>query len=141
MTTTKSSQSLGAITMRFCNTNKNCMSFLHATTSTTIFYKSKKNDMTFLHLTTMATTLCISQKNSCIVLICDNNRKMLHNNTFIAIKSTNGNIWHYDIYGNNDESSQPSMLLYSSMFFCDSCMQAKKKWNINIKNIHINKNK
>lgn len=29
-------------------------------------------------------------------------------------------------YGNNDESSQPSMLLYSSMFFCDSCMQAKK---------------
>ncbi len=32
-----------------------------------------------------------------------------------------------DIYGNSDESSQPSMLLYSSMFFCDSCMQAKKK--------------
>ncbi len=45
------------------------------------------------------------------------------------------------IYGNNDESSQPCMLLYSSMFFCDSCMQAKKKWNISIKNIDINENK
>jgi hypothetical protein len=30
-----------------------------------------------------------------------------------------------DIYSNNDESSQPSMLLYSFMFFCDSCMQAE----------------
>ncbi len=30
-----------------------------------------------------------------------------------------------DIYSNNDESSQPSMLLYSFMFFCDYCMQAE----------------
>lgn len=46
-----------------------------------------------------------------------------------------------NIYGNNDESSQPNMLLCSSMFFCDSWMQAKNKWNISIKNIDINKNK
>ncbi len=46
-----------------------------------------------------------------------------------------------DIYDNNDESSQPNMLLYSFMFFCDSCMQGEKKWNISIQNIDINKNK
>jgi hypothetical protein len=31
-----------------------------------------------------------------------------------------------DAYGDDDEGSWPSMLLYLSMVFCNSCMQTKR---------------
>jgi len=46
-----------------------------------------------------------------------------------------------DAYGDDDEGPWPSLLVYFSMVFCNSCMQTKNKWNISTKNMDINKNK
>ncbi len=46
-----------------------------------------------------------------------------------------------DAYGDDDEGSWPSMLLYLSWFFVIFACKQENKWKISTKNMDINKDK